>query len=125
MHSSWCISFHSLSLDGYKRSLVSSLSANLQRFGMERVAKVESLQEIIAEMSDNPEPGDTAQQHATASQEELYTRLSLDQFPSDELVFRICVINGCRDEPWQAKCCLHDKHGKQQLPGVGAYLRTD
>jgi hypothetical protein len=32
---------------GYKRPLVSSLSGNLQRFGMERVAKVESLQKII------------------------------------------------------------------------------
>jgi hypothetical protein len=39
-------------LDGYKRALVGSLSANLQRFGMERVAKVESLQEIIQEMGD-------------------------------------------------------------------------
>jgi len=39
-------------LDGYKRSLVSSLSGNLQRFGMERVSKVESLQEIIADMTD-------------------------------------------------------------------------
>ena len=29
-----------------------SLSMNLQRFGMERVAKVESLQEIIAEMGE-------------------------------------------------------------------------
>ena len=28
------------------------LSANLQRFGMDKVAKVESLQEIIAEMAD-------------------------------------------------------------------------
>jgi hypothetical protein len=37
-------------LDGYKRPLVGSLSANLQRFGMERVAKVESLQEIIEAM---------------------------------------------------------------------------
>jgi hypothetical protein len=36
-------------LDGYKRPLVSSLSGNLERFGMERVAKVESLQEIIAQ----------------------------------------------------------------------------
>jgi hypothetical protein len=35
-------------LDGYKRPLVSCLSGNLQRFGMERVAKVKSLQEIIA-----------------------------------------------------------------------------
>src|SRR6266513_4971921 len=44
-------------LDGYKRPLVGSLSGNLQRFGMERVGKVESLQEIIAEMAesgDNP-----------------------------------------------------------------------
>jgi len=40
----------SAQLDGYKRPLVSSLSGNLQRFGMERVAKVESLQEITAEM---------------------------------------------------------------------------
>ncbi|MGE5302922.1 MAG: hypothetical protein ACM3TN_06310 [Alphaproteobacteria bacterium] len=38
-------------LDGYKRPLVSSLSANLQRFGMEKVAKMESLQEIVAEMT--------------------------------------------------------------------------
>src|SRR5580765_7246456 len=40
-------------LDGYKRPLVSSLSGNLQRFGMERVAKVESLQEIISEMTES------------------------------------------------------------------------
>ena len=37
-------------LDGYKRPLVGSLSANLQRFGMEKVGKLESLQEIIAEI---------------------------------------------------------------------------
>jgi hypothetical protein len=35
-----------------KRPLVSSLSGNLQRFGMEKVGKLESLQEIIAEMAD-------------------------------------------------------------------------
>jgi hypothetical protein len=40
-------------LDGYKRPLVGSLSANLQRFGMEKIAKAESLQEIIAEMTGN------------------------------------------------------------------------
>ena len=39
-------------LDGYKKPLVGSLSANLQRFGMERAAKLESLQEIIEEMTD-------------------------------------------------------------------------
>jgi hypothetical protein len=37
-------------LDGHKRPLVSSLSGNLQRFGMEKVGKVESLHDIIAEM---------------------------------------------------------------------------
>src|SRR5438067_4657269 len=40
-------------LDGYKRPLVGSLSANLQRFGMEKVAKLESLQEIIEEMTED------------------------------------------------------------------------
>ncbi|PYJ64908.1 MAG: hypothetical protein DME76_19155 [Verrucomicrobia bacterium] len=40
-------------MDGYKRPLVGSLSANLQRFGMEKVAKVESLQEIIEEMTES------------------------------------------------------------------------
>ena len=40
-------------LDGYKRPLVGSLSANLQRFGFEKVAKVETLQEIIEEMGED------------------------------------------------------------------------
>jgi hypothetical protein len=39
-------------LDGYKRPLVNSLTGNLQRFGFEKVAKVETLQEIIEEMGD-------------------------------------------------------------------------
>ena len=42
-------------LDGYKRPLVGSLSANLQRFGMEKVGKLESLQEIIADMAETNE----------------------------------------------------------------------
>jgi hypothetical protein len=41
-------------LDGYKRPLLGSLSANLQRFGMEKVAKAESLQDIISEMTEDP-----------------------------------------------------------------------
>ena len=45
-------------LDGYKRPLVGSLSANLQRFGMERAGKLESLQEIIAEMTDTAATSD-------------------------------------------------------------------
>jgi hypothetical protein len=45
-------------LDGYKRPLVGSLSANLQRFGMERIAKMESLQEIIAEMTEDDGTGE-------------------------------------------------------------------
>ncbi|MGH6827014.1 hypothetical protein [Methyloceanibacter sp.] len=47
-------------LDGYKRPLVSSLSGNLQRFGMEKAGKMESLQEIIAEMSDDTMSGQKA-----------------------------------------------------------------
>jgi hypothetical protein len=39
-------------LDGYKRGLVNSLTGNLQRFGFERAAKVETLQEIIDEMGE-------------------------------------------------------------------------
>jgi hypothetical protein len=45
-------------LDGYKRPLVSSLSGNLQRFGMERVARIESLQEIIADMTESIDTSD-------------------------------------------------------------------
>jgi hypothetical protein len=37
-------------LDSYKRGLVNSLTGNLQRFGFDRVARVESLAEIIEEM---------------------------------------------------------------------------
>jgi len=37
-------------LDDYKRGLVNSLTGNLQWFGFERVAKVETLQKIIDEM---------------------------------------------------------------------------
>jgi hypothetical protein len=36
-------------LDGYKRPLVGSLSANLQRFGFDRITRVESLEEIFSE----------------------------------------------------------------------------
>ena len=46
-------------LDGYKRPLVSSLSGNLQRFGMEKIAKVESLQEIIADMAESTDINDS------------------------------------------------------------------
>jgi hypothetical protein len=51
-------------LDGYKRPLVGSVSANLQRFGFERVAKVETLQDIIEAMADQDE---TSGQTNTAS----------------------------------------------------------
>ena len=50
-------------LDGYKRPLVSSLSGNLQRFGMERVSNLESLQEIIAEMQDDEDSENTGASH--------------------------------------------------------------
>ena len=49
-------------LDGYKRPLVSSLSGNLQRFGMEKVNKVESLREIIEEMGEDDETSENSTQ---------------------------------------------------------------
>jgi hypothetical protein len=49
-------------LDGYKRPLVGSLSANLQRFGMEKVSKMESLQEIIGEMAEDDGTGENSTQ---------------------------------------------------------------
>ncbi len=47
-------------LDGYKRPLVSSLSSNLQRFGMDKVDKVESLKEIIEEMTEADGTGENS-----------------------------------------------------------------
>ena len=40
---------------------MSSLSGNLQRFGMEKVGKLESLQEIIAEMTETNEVNATGE----------------------------------------------------------------
>jgi hypothetical protein len=42
-------------LDGYKRGLVNSLTGNLQKFGLDRVPKVETLEEVLQddETSDN------------------------------------------------------------------------
>ena len=42
-------------LDGYKRGLVNSLTGNLQKFGMDRVPKVKTLEELFQddETSDN------------------------------------------------------------------------
>ena len=44
-------------LDGYKRGLVNSLTGNLQRFGFEKAAKAETLQDIIEEMADGDAEG--------------------------------------------------------------------
>jgi len=43
-------------LDGYKRGLVNSLTGNLQKFGLERVPKLETLEEVLQddETSENP-----------------------------------------------------------------------
>jgi len=64
-------------LDGYKRPLVTSLSSNLQRFGTEKVSKVETLQEIIEEMSeeegaqDRSRPTERGQRDAEALDENI------------------------------------------------------
>src|SRR5262245_14161369 len=43
-------------LDGYKRGLVNSLTGNLQKFGLDRVPKIETLEEVLQadETSQNP-----------------------------------------------------------------------
>jgi hypothetical protein len=45
-------------LDGYKSPLVSSLLANLQRFEMEKITKLESLQEIFANITETKDAND-------------------------------------------------------------------
>src|SRR5262245_8080375 len=42
-------------LDGYKRGLVNSLTGNLQKFGLDRMAKVETLEEIFSEADETSE----------------------------------------------------------------------
>ena len=53
-------------LDGYKRGLVNSLTSNLQRFGFDRLPKVETLQSIIDEMT---EPDGTSENSTQDCQE--------------------------------------------------------
>jgi len=45
-------------LDGYKRGLVNSLTGNLQKFGLDRVPKIETLEEVLQE---NETSDDTTQ----------------------------------------------------------------
>ena len=47
-------------LDGYKRPLVNSLTANIAKYGLTRVAKVETLQEVINEMTEDDETGENS-----------------------------------------------------------------
>ena len=42
-------------LDSYKRGLVNSLSANVLRYGTDRVSKVETLEEIFSETDETSE----------------------------------------------------------------------
>jgi hypothetical protein len=45
-------------LDGYKRGLVNSLTGNLQKFGLDRVPKIETLEEVL---QDDETSDDTTQ----------------------------------------------------------------
>jgi hypothetical protein len=51
-------------LDGYKRPLVNSLTGNIQKFGVERVAQVRTLEDVLADAATQEaevkEKGDTA-----------------------------------------------------------------
>jgi hypothetical protein len=57
-------------LDGYKRPLVGSLSANLQRFGFDRITKIESLEEIFSEAAETSENLTQADPGTTEKSEE-------------------------------------------------------
>ena len=43
-------------LDGYKRGLVNSLTGNLQKFGLDRVPKIETLEEVLQDDETNDDP---------------------------------------------------------------------
>lgn len=100
-------------LDGYKRPLVSSLSGNLQRFGMDKVHKLESLQEIIAEMSEDTGAAFGHKQPrmtASAESKRLYQELKpLSECGKDSLC-------GCRIFGWRALRLLLGPRQTVNLP---------
>lgn len=64
-------------LDSYKRALVNSLTSNLQRYGFDKVTRLESLKDIIQEMTEQDEttgeskpdcPGTTGDDETEADQ---------------------------------------------------------
>lgn len=84
-------------LDGYKRPLVGSVSANLQRFGLNNVANLESLQEIIAEMSDDDGTGDNPSSDCPLSAAKNKVELSIPAARSNS--FDIGEITAMRSTP--------------------------
>ena len=56
-------------LDGYKRGLVNSLTGNLQKFGLDRVSKVTSLEEIFSEPDENSSGSSTIDPQTTFTAE--------------------------------------------------------
>lgn len=42
-------------LDGYKRGLVNSLTSNIAKYGLERVAKIETLEQVLADSDETEE----------------------------------------------------------------------
>jgi hypothetical protein len=56
-------------LDGYKRGLVNSLTGNLQKFGLDRVPRVKTLDELLQD--DEPSENSTQDCRETMNQGEL------------------------------------------------------
>jgi hypothetical protein len=56
-------------LDGYKRGLVNSLTGNLQKFGLDRVPKIETLEEVL--QADETSENSTQDCPETMNQTEL------------------------------------------------------
>jgi len=68
-------------LDGYKRGLVNSLTGNLQKFALDRVPKIETLEELLQddETSENP-TGDCSETMNQAEQKpDCALRITISQ----------------------------------------------
>jgi hypothetical protein len=101
-------------LDGYKRPLVGSLSANLQRFGMEKVGKLESLQEIIAEMTDTAGTSEKTSPGYSGQTTRMTDKQQLRWIPFDIGEITTVPVSVSRGGATVASLCHNDRMAKKQ-----------
>jgi hypothetical protein len=63
-------------LDGYKRGLVNSLTGNLQKFGLDRVPRVKTLDELLQDDETNENPTQDCAETMNQAEEKSLTVLS-------------------------------------------------